>query len=279
MPRLAIRAKDLRDLSIRSKNQCAFPGCCRVLLDENGVYVAELCHIEAAEPGGQRYNPSQSDEERRSPSNLLFLCHEHHKVTDDEQLFPPAKLRDMKLAHEALPKVVFDSDLLLQRIDDVLKEQAEIRTLLTGQPARQAGDSFEIVGPELREGWTPESGRFYESPISTGGKFKYMMRDGWLHVEQTLQDGAVAYYEVNQGGQVRHTRFPYPVSEYKVVIPEDLILNQVRSGAPWTNSEVVTLLKWSKGRVIERFNKDALVEFQAECRHRIDHQARTVTIV
>ena len=96
MSRLPIRKEALRDLAIRSKNKCAFPGCDQSILNLYGVYVAELCHIEAAEPGGQRYNPAQSDEERRAPANLLFLCHQHHKETDNEGRYPVVNLRKMK---------------------------------------------------------------------------------------------------------------------------------------------------------------------------------------
>lgn len=70
MARLAILKDTIRDLAIRSKNQCAFPGCDQPLLGLTGDYIAELCHIEAAEPGGPRFNPQQSDEERRSYNNL-----------------------------------------------------------------------------------------------------------------------------------------------------------------------------------------------------------------
>ena len=113
MSRLAIKKETLRNLAIRSKNQCAFPGCDHLVLNADGVYVAELCHIEAASPGGQRYNQSQTDEDRRSISNLLFLCHQHHKVTDDESEYSVSMLQKMKNKHEALPDVVFNSELLL----------------------------------------------------------------------------------------------------------------------------------------------------------------------
>ena len=33
--------------------------------------IGEVCHIEAAEIGGERYNPNQSDEDRRDYSNFI----------------------------------------------------------------------------------------------------------------------------------------------------------------------------------------------------------------
>ena len=62
MPRLSPRAEVLRALFARSGNRCAFPGCNAVLVNERNQFVANVCHIEAAEEGGERFNPLQSDE-------------------------------------------------------------------------------------------------------------------------------------------------------------------------------------------------------------------------
>jgi len=280
MPRLSIRKEALRDLAIRSKNKCAFPACDHTILSEEGVYVAELCHIEAAEPGGPRYNPNQTDEERRAPSNLLFLCHEHHTVTNDVVQYPVARLQEMKRAHEALPKVVFNYELLLQLLDEVFAEQTVIRNLL--EVSSQIGTtsaSFPIVGPELQDSWTPEEGRFYQTHTGPKTWFKYMMRDGWLHIEQQLEDGAIAYYEVNEQGNVRNPRLPYPMREYRVLIPEALVLNRQRIPSAIGTHAIRTTLKWSKGTVIEHFvgERFAGVECQARCT--IDQKERTITIL
>lgn len=45
--RLAPKQEVLRELYIKSGNECAFPGCHNVLVDENGKFVGEVCHIEA----------------------------------------------------------------------------------------------------------------------------------------------------------------------------------------------------------------------------------------
>lgn len=51
--------------------------------------------------GGPRFNQGSTDEGRRSASNLLLLCHRHHKETDDIVRFDVAALRKIKLEHEA----------------------------------------------------------------------------------------------------------------------------------------------------------------------------------
>ncbi len=69
-------------LYVRSGNECAFPGCNHPIFNDDGLYIAQLCHIKAANVGGHRYDENQTDEQRRAPENLLFMCHRHHKETD-----------------------------------------------------------------------------------------------------------------------------------------------------------------------------------------------------
>lgn len=279
MSRLPIRKEALRDLAILSKNKCAFPGCDHRILSEQGIYIAELCHIHAAEPGGQRYNPAQSDEERRAPENLLFLCHQHHKETDDVARYPAERLREIKRTHEALPAVTFNSELLLRRIEEVIAEQAVIRKMLASTPSHAPAETYPIVGPELQQGWTPEAGRFYETWTSPKTKFKYMMRNGWLHVEQQLEDGAIAYYEINEAGLVRNSRMPYPISEYRVVIQANLVLSREELPSAEGKRIVRTTLKWSKGCVTEYFAGNQFVGVDCEARNVIDHKSRTITVL
>ena len=90
----------LRELYLKSGNQCAFPGCNHLVINQEGVFVAQICHIEAAMPGGPRFNLNQTNEERRKFDNLLLLCHQHHKVTDDEIKYSVERLKEIKKIHE-----------------------------------------------------------------------------------------------------------------------------------------------------------------------------------
>ncbi|EKE03034.1 MAG: hypothetical protein ACD_20C00287G0017 [uncultured bacterium] len=66
MTRKAPTTDILRALFARSGNQCAFPSCNHHLINHKNQFVGQICHIEAANVGGERYNPSQNDEQRRS---------------------------------------------------------------------------------------------------------------------------------------------------------------------------------------------------------------------
>ena len=87
-------------LFARSGNLCAFPGCSQRLVTDGDDLVVDICHIEAAEPNGQRYNPRQTDEERRNIANLILLCPTHHKVTNNEAMYLASTLVEMKQKHE-----------------------------------------------------------------------------------------------------------------------------------------------------------------------------------
>jgi hypothetical protein len=91
----------LRELYLRSGNLCAFPHCSHRIIDDNGRYVAELCHIEAALPEGERFNKHSDNEKRRLLGNLMLMCHAHHVVTDDVNEYPVARMVALKREHEA----------------------------------------------------------------------------------------------------------------------------------------------------------------------------------
>ncbi|ALR91765.1 hypothetical protein [Vibrio alginolyticus] len=107
--RLTPKPEVLRELFLKSGNVCAFPNCLHPIVDTNGVYVAQLCHIEAASVGGQRFNKDQTNEQRRQFENLLLMCHRHHKETDDVDKFDVARMREIKRKHEAKFEKVLDS--------------------------------------------------------------------------------------------------------------------------------------------------------------------------
>ena len=66
-----------------SKNTCAYPGCHNKIINKNGTMIGNICHIEAKEENGPRFNKNQADDERNGFDNLICLCYEHHQITHD----------------------------------------------------------------------------------------------------------------------------------------------------------------------------------------------------
>ena len=63
--------------------------------------MTEICHIEAANIGGERFNSEQTNEERRAFENLIVMCGTHHTVTNDVNRYTVNVMKEMKRAHEA----------------------------------------------------------------------------------------------------------------------------------------------------------------------------------
>lgn len=141
MSRKSPNIQTIRALFAKSGNRCAFPGCHHPLISDSNNFISQICHIEAAEPKGQRYNPGQTDEERRSYDNLILLCYPHHIETNNVQLYTVDELKRIKYQHEgqfdmnpykidetALYKIMIEMDEYwlsidkANRIDHVCKE-------------------------------------------------------------------------------------------------------------------------------------------------------------
>jgi len=92
----------LKRLFALSGNRCAFPRCPVPAIDaRTGRVAVEVAHIKGESPGGPRYDPSQTDDERRHFDNLLLLCRNHHgEVDHDEAEFTVEHLRRVKSEHE-----------------------------------------------------------------------------------------------------------------------------------------------------------------------------------
>jgi hypothetical protein len=71
------------------------------MVNERNQFIGQICHIEAVESGGERYNPDQSDEQRRHYNNLILLCYPHHVEIDDDASYTVSRLWEMKSKHEA----------------------------------------------------------------------------------------------------------------------------------------------------------------------------------
>src|SRR6266508_5502965 len=143
--------KDLLDSTIKklfslSGNYCAFPNC-RQKMVENDSVIGEICHIEAAEEDGQRYNPNQSDDERRDFPNLILLCPTHHKITNNVVDYSVQRLKEMKAIHESDytdKAFVVSDEIVSSAINSYISTQL-IQNLATGtQNITQSGAIYNF---------------------------------------------------------------------------------------------------------------------------------------
>lgn len=144
----------LRELYLKSGNRCAHTGCVQALFDKDGAFVGEVCHIEAAKRGGPRFNESQSNEDRRQASNLVLLCRNHHKKTDDEDLYPRDRMWKMKAAHEKIFSDVVGA--MLRTVTDYTKLAQPVfpnnlKAITTAEKWSQDEEEANVVLSEMRK--------------------------------------------------------------------------------------------------------------------------------
>lgn len=135
--RLKPKPKIVRELYLKSGNECAFPECDRKIMNNKGVLLGEICHIEAAKPSAPRFNPEQTNDERRAFSNLLLMCHDHHIITDDESEFSVERMQQLKADHETIY-----TDIILQLLDSIT-DQTTTTSSKSPKSLRRINDVLE----------------------------------------------------------------------------------------------------------------------------------------
>lgn len=92
--------KTLKRLYGLACNRCAYPGCEEIMTDDKSAKNSNICHIEAANEGGERWNKDMTDLQRADYDNLILLCVRHHDITNDVEKYTVAVLKAMKKSHE-----------------------------------------------------------------------------------------------------------------------------------------------------------------------------------
>src|SRR5947207_14387805 len=92
-----------RVLADRVGHRCSHPECRGLTTGphtrgDKKVSVGIAAHITAASPGGARYDPSLTPQERRSAENGIWMCQNDGTLVDrDEQRFPVGLLLNWKM--------------------------------------------------------------------------------------------------------------------------------------------------------------------------------------
>lgn len=100
-----------KNILAASGNECAFPGCTRLIFDlQHETLIGTICHIRARCENGPRFSAAQTEDENRGYGNLVAMCAEHSKIIDGPKWasFAVETLTAWKTEHEQ--RVAQDSD-------------------------------------------------------------------------------------------------------------------------------------------------------------------------
>lgn len=109
------KTKDI--IASRVGYKCSFPGCDKQTVGPHTdinktVSVGVAAHISAAAPGGPRYDPYMTEDERKSPENGIWLCETHATLIDkDPNKYTIAVLQSYKCAAEQIQKNILNGNI------------------------------------------------------------------------------------------------------------------------------------------------------------------------
>ncbi|MCO5936919.1 hypothetical protein NAF17_15355 [Mucilaginibacter sp. RB4R14] len=224
--RLSPSKETLNRLFAVSGNVCSFPGCDHPVFDEDFELVAQVCHIEAAMPGGERFNTESNNEDRRKQENLMVMCLRHHVKTNNVLVYTTEKLREMKRDHETqflerdkqvpIPPMAVDkaydeikkiSEQILTtvlstdaKVDRLIEQNEQLTALVTAQSAGPADSPFKS---EIDRIMSLRDTFNQQSAINLFTKFR---EDNWDKLTsnekfRTLANLAICYLEINSDGE------------------------------------------------------------------------------
>jgi hypothetical protein len=143
-------ADTIRKLGERVNLHCSNPTCraptkARHTESEKSTSVGKACHIHAASPGGPRYQPSQTEEQRESIENGVWLCETcGTKVDKDSERFPADVLRAWKTLaeHEANERLGVPRPPQANPMDAVFAAKKSDDTPQCSLPRQSTGRAF-----------------------------------------------------------------------------------------------------------------------------------------
>jgi len=203
---------------------------------------------------------------------------------DGSQSAPPSVLSWFKDQLE----LEIHKDWLLDKVVEDKKQRAEVaeiserlrvvHELVQANEDTNAGWREPIYDPSHPDGFVPEQGSVYHYPLSNGAIIDYVVKGRLAYLTYTFPDGAEAYYEVDEDGGVKYGKFPYPLGEYKLDIPEGMILEQETKTTGDTSITRIMLKYGGHITIADDLSKnDRKMDIQT--RVTVDHSKRMIRIL
>jgi hypothetical protein len=242
------------NLAKRVAFTCSNPKCNIVTIGPNSnsaktTSIGVAAHITAASKGGPRYESSLTSEQRKSINNGIWLCQSCSKLIDtDVGLYSTKSLNEWKNQAEKIA-------------GERLNKQMATDSMFANS------EDFESI---------KENG-FYEKEFS-GQKVRYYLQGAFLHVEHEPTPGIIAYYVLDQNGNVVENKFPHELSEYEVIIEPGLILRTRIKKLSNQLSEEIIFMKWGNVAHLIKNNEGLLVSFNIKRGCTISHTEKKIWI-
>lgn len=140
-------------LAQRVGSRCSHPEC-RALTTgphteaDKRVSVGVAAHITAAAPGGPRYNPNLTPEDRTSADNGIWMCQTHGTLVDrDAERYPESLLREWKIEAEKHAEAEIGKTASASRPSAVSDKRLEVSQEAWQRLIKAVGTAQNRFGP------------------------------------------------------------------------------------------------------------------------------------
>jgi hypothetical protein len=175
-------------LAKRVGHRCSNPGCRQATTgpQENpskAINIGVAAHIAAASPGGPRFDPTMSSEDRAAPSNGIWLCQTCGKLVDNDPVrYPSALLNYWKATAEHRAARALEIRAHPERDQRLMPELiAEMRTDISGHPLGRE----LIMLPKGVSFWFPSDRTIFtyyqKDHPDLGSKLRILQNHGLIH--------------------------------------------------------------------------------------------------
>lgn len=147
--------------------RCSNPECARPTVGATATYdgiitIGVAAHICAASPGGPRYNPAQTREERRAKDNGIWLCQNCGRLVDaDAQKFTVEALIGWKRAAQ---ERVF-RELIAPGVPVRSEEAARVGSIIAADNTNAADADFDSLFEKVLAAASADLAAYKRTPI------------------------------------------------------------------------------------------------------------------
>lgn len=169
-----------------------------------------------------------------------------------------------------------------KHIKETKEKLAVLENFITGLVTRnQPPNDKDTVKPSIKTDFGSQSieyGKKYKMEFDNGASINYMLKEELIYVEYVFEDGATAYYEVDYSGSVRNAKFPYPLEQYHIDIPEDLLVDKKVINLTNGNIQETLTFRWGKHFTTVKDLQGHILKMNFHGEVEVDHRNKKIIL-
>lgn len=197
---------------------------------------------------------------------LYFFC---SKLT--ETMMKDFRINKIIIEKNHIKESKETSNKIIELLDGLLQQQQKVEV----NSKEEKFDEWKITDLDGNESQIVE-GKQYFQRFPNGVEYSFMFKAGLIYVEILDLHGQKSYYELDINGNVKDTKFPHPLSEYKLVISEDQIVHKNVIKLENGFYREVIMLKWDKQADVVFNDKGELQNINLHGGWEVKHNERSI---